>query len=286
VNIVETILEGQSVPIQKSLFADATILETLQACSRRNDEISSKSKGTRAGYMGHVIHMANSIIDWHKELSNQVNNLETNSPLPTDSLSRPSSNSTSTSLSTSTSTISTSTTTTTTTTTTSTSTSTTTSTSDNSSPEGTTDIMITTPTTPLLPVLSSLSQLTIPTTLEGLHELRDIVTQQIENKDWKSFVKDKLATNNERMQIVLGGHRPGDITQGQPPPGAEHMSGPEHGQPTEEFGVRPDDDDDDELFNFDDPEIEDNPEAANEAGEFENFFVGQNPISDQNNIVA
>jgi len=97
------------------------------------------------------------------------------------------------------------------------------------------------------------------------------MNQQSENKEWKSFVKDKLSLDNERMQIILGGHRPGDGLQGQapPPPGPENMV-PEHGQMQEEF-VRPDDDDDDELFNFDDPEIEDNPGETND-GEFFNFF--------------
>jgi len=104
--------------------------------------------------------------------------------------------------------------------------------------------------------------------LEAAREIKEIVDKQLEDKEWQTFVKDKLALDNDKMQLVLGGHRPGDQQQQQPAPVPA---------PPEEFEVRQgggleqdgfegefpfpndDDDEDDELFNFDDPENDDKP---------------------------
>jgi hypothetical protein len=173
-NIVEAILDGQSILVQKSLFTDCKILDRLVSMSKRNDFLLQRAKGTRAGFMGHVVHMANSVIDWHKELRSQPFEV--------------------------------------------------------SSEHG-----------------------------RELKELRDLVTVQMESKEWRRYVDTSLYKDNEKMQIQLGGHRPGERQNLGEEPGPEAQA---------------EEEDDDELFNFDDPEIEDSPADTSFSGFAEDPMAG------------
>jgi hypothetical protein len=59
---VSFILASESVELKRALFKDCRIIERIVEANQLNEQVISKPKGIRKGYMGHLVIISNSIV--------------------------------------------------------------------------------------------------------------------------------------------------------------------------------------------------------------------------------